>query len=126
MEIFKHHSSGCSNTWRSARNRPSRAGLSGTPTLPEFGDVDADATWIWAGESDADNEPHALHDLWSRAGHRSRETVASILAESGLDHAREGGMSLRRTIRDRIEEYARPHPPCHSGMGSLREPIPNR
>jgi len=40
-----------------------QSGLSGTPTLPEFGDVDADATWIWAWESDADHEPHALHDL---------------------------------------------------------------
>lgn len=54
-----------------------------------------------------------------RAVHRSRETVASALAESGLDYARDGGMSLRRLISDIIEEYAR-----HTGHADfLREAV---
>jgi hypothetical protein len=49
-----------------------------------------------------------------RAVHRSRAATASALAESGLDYAPEGGMSLRRLISDTIEEYAR-----HTGHADL-------
>ncbi|MFD3404303.1 DUF664 domain-containing protein [Kribbella sp. NPDC058693] len=89
--------------------------LAGAPVLPEFRDVDHEATWeTWAWDSAKDDEPEALRDLWVRAVHRSRATVAGILSESGLDYAPEGGMSLRRLISDMIEEYAR-----HTGHADL-------
>ncbi|TKK78592.1 DUF664 domain-containing protein [Kribbella jiaozuonensis] len=94
--------------------------LVGAPVLPEFRDVDHESTWeTWAWDSARDDEPEALCDLWARAVHRSRATVAGILSESGLDYAPEGGMSLRRLISDMIEEYAR-----HTGHADLlREAI---
>jgi hypothetical protein len=89
--------------------------LAGEPLLPEFRDVDHDATWeTWAWESAKDDDPKKLRDLWRRSVHRSRATVAGILAESGLDYAPEDGMSLRRLISDTIEEYAR-----HTGHADL-------
>jgi hypothetical protein len=92
-----------------------QASLMGAPLLPEFQGVDHDSSWeTWAWESAQDDDPEALRDLWVRAVHRSRDTVASALAESGLDFAPEGGMSLRRLISDMIEEYAR-----HTGHADL-------
>ncbi len=92
-----------------------QSGLFGAPLLPEFRDVDHDSTWeTWAWESAKDDDPEALRDLWLRAVHRSRAAIASALAESGLDYAPEGGMSLRRLISDTIEEYAR-----HTGHADL-------
>ena len=89
--------------------------LIGAPVLPEFLDVDHDASWeTWAWESAKDDDPEALRDLWLRAVHRSRDAVAVALAESGLDYAPEGGLSLRRLISDTIEEYAR-----HTGHADL-------
>jgi hypothetical protein len=65
-----------------------QSGLIGVPLLPEFRDIDHDSTWeTWAWESAKDDDPEALRDLWARAVHRSRATVASVLAESGLDYA---------------------------------------
>ena len=85
-----------------------QSGLFGAPLLPEFRDVDHDSTWeTWAWESAKDDDLEALRDLWLRAVHRSRAAIASALAESGLDYAPEGGMSLRRLISDTLEEYAR-------------------
>jgi len=76
--------------------------LTCAPLLPEFRDIDHESTWeTWAWESAKDDDPEVLRDLWVRAVHRSRDTLAAILAESGLDHAApEGGMSLRRLISD--------------------------
>lgn len=89
--------------------------LAGVELLPEFRDVDHDSTWeAWAWESAKDDDPDALRDLWLRAVHRSRDTLAGLLAESGLDYAPEDGMSLRRLISDLIEEYAR-----HTGHADL-------
>jgi hypothetical protein len=94
--------------------------LTGAPLLPEFRDIDHDSTWeTWAWESAKDDDPEVLRDLWVRAVRRSRETLAGVLAESGLDYAPEGGMSVRRLISDLIEEYAR-----HTGHADLlREEI---
>ena len=94
--------------------------LTGAPLLPEFRDIDHETTWdTWAWESAKDDDPEVLRDLWVRAVHRSRDTLAAILAESDLDHAPEGGMSLRRLISDLIEEYAR-----HTGHADfLREAV---
>lgn len=92
-----------------------QTGLTGAPLLPEFRDIDHDSTWeTWAWESAKDDDAEALRDLWLRAVHRSRDAVASSLADSGLDYAPEGGMSLRRLISDIIEEYAR-----HTGHADL-------
>jgi hypothetical protein len=92
-----------------------QSGLMGAPLLPEFQGVDHDSSWeTWAWESAQDDDPEALRDLWVRAVHRSRDAVASALAESGLEFAPEGGASLRRLISDMIEEYAR-----HTGPADL-------
>ena len=92
-----------------------QAGLMGAPLLPEFQGVDHDSSWeTWAWESAKDDDPEALRDLWLRAVHRSRDVVASALAESGLEFAPEGGASLRRLMSDMIEEYAR-----HTGHADL-------
>ena len=89
--------------------------LADAAILPEFRDIDHESTWeTWAWESAAEDDPETLRDLWVRAVHRSRASVAAALAESGLDHAPEGGMSLRRLISDMIEEYAR-----HTGHADL-------
>ena len=88
--------------------------------LEEFRTVDHGSTWeTWAWESAADDDPDTLRELWQRSVHRSRETVAAAIEESGLDFAPEGGMSLRRLLSDMIEEYAR-----HTGHADLiRESI---
>ncbi|GAB3754550.1 mycothiol transferase [Microlunatus parietis] len=92
-----------------------QVGLAGAALLPEFRGLDHGATWeTWAWESAADDEPEALRDLWQRAVHRSRDTVAGALAASGLDAVDGNGMSLRRLISDLIEEYAR-----HTGHADL-------
>lgn len=95
--------------------RAFQAGLAGADLLPEFRGVDHDSTWeSWAWDSAQQDDPEALRDLWVRAVHRSRESVAGALAASGLDATAEGGMSLRRRFSDTIEEYAR-----HTGHADL-------
>lgn len=92
-----------------------QSGLAGTAVLPEFRDRDHQATWdTWAWESAQDDDPETLRDLWVRAVHRSRDTVAGALTASGLDATDDNGMSLRRLISDLIEEYAR-----HTGHADL-------
>jgi uncharacterized protein DUF664 len=64
--------------------------------------------------SAADDTPEELMSLWETAVERSRETVASVIAEGGLDYRAKGiadpegnAPSLRRLLIDLIEEYAR-------------------
>ena len=77
-----------------------------------------DPDWDW--HSAADDSPEELRALWEAAVERSHAAVAEALADGGLDRrhavpADEGEThSLRRTIVDLIEEYAR-----HTGHADL-------
>lgn len=86
-------------------------------------DWDADRDWEW--RTAAEDSPEELYALWSDAVARSRATVTEALATGGLDQLcrrrwRDGrAPSLRRTLIDLIEEYAR-----HTGHADLiRESI---
>ena len=74
-------------------------------------DWDADPDWEW--HSTAGDTPDQLMALWQDAAARSRSAVAEALADGGLGRlARRGwpdgrAPSLRRTLIDLIEEYAR-------------------
>jgi hypothetical protein len=86
--------------------------LHGRPMPPPFDAVDwaNDPEWPW--HSAAGDTPEELMALWRGAVARSRAAVAEALANGGLDqrvassdwHERP---SLRRTMIDLIEEYAR-------------------
>lgn len=81
-------------------------------------DWDADPDWEWSSAS-ADS-PEELYALYDGAVERSRELLARALDEGGLDRTwaqpwPDGrSPSLRRTLVDLIEEYAR-----HTGHADL-------
>jgi Protein of unknown function (DUF664) len=89
-------------------------------------DFDADPDWDWStGALDA---PGDVYALWREAVHRSRELVAEVIEERGL----EGPASfswpdgrtpdVRTMLLDMIEEYAR-----HTGHADiLREAVDGR
>jgi hypothetical protein len=88
-------------------------------------DWENDGDWQWY--SAADDTPEALYGLWHDAVARSRVSIATALADGGLDVRIEYGfgddpedaLSLRRLLVDIIEEYAR-----HVGHADLiRETI---
>ncbi len=86
-------------------------------------DWDADPDWEW--HSAAEDSPEQLYALWQDAVARSRANLQEALAGSGLDQLirftwPDGRTpSLRRTLIDLIEEYAR-----HTGHADLiRESI---
>src|SRR3954452_17594676 len=101
------------------------AGLdSGSPWDPV--DFDADPDWEW--RTGALDPPEATFQLWKGAVARSREVVAQVIKERGLD----GPASLtwpdgrtptvRAMLLDMIEEYAR-----HTGHADiLREAVDGR
>jgi hypothetical protein len=70
---------------------------------------DADAEWSSAAQDD----PTYLYELWQRMVDRSRRLTSEALATGGLDQALRQtwpdgrAPSLRRTLVDIIEEYAR-------------------
>jgi hypothetical protein len=74
----------------------------------------------WQFTSAADDTPEQLYALWEGAVARSRERLASALADGGLDqlvHAADddrGPASLRRLVCDLVEEYGR-----HAGHADL-------
>ena len=92
---------------------------------------------VWAGADFEDDEweftsadqdsPEQLYALWDGAVARSRERVASALADGGLDrpiHVTAHGQSasLRRLLFDLVEEYGR-----HTGHADLlREAVDGR
>ena len=86
-------------------------------------DFDADPDWEW--RTGAQDPPEEVHALWRSAVQRSRDVVAAVLQEGGLDGAarftgRDGRTaSVREMLLDMIEEYAR-----HTGHADLlRESI---
>jgi uncharacterized protein DUF664 len=88
--------------------------LLGKTPGPPWDQVDWDADPQWEWWSAADDTPEELMSLWEAAVERSRETVASVIAEGGLDYRANGitdpegnAPSLRRLLIDLIEEYAR-------------------
>ena len=75
-------------------------------------DWDADPDWEW--RTAAGDTPDQLMTLWQDAVIRSRSAVGEVLADGGLDQLvtritndRGESPSLRRTLIDIIEEYAR-------------------
>ena len=75
-------------------------------------DWDADPDWEW--RTAADDTPEQLMTLWQDAVIRSRSAVTEVLADGGLDQLvtritndRGESPSMRRTLIDMIEEYAR-------------------
>ena len=94
--------------------------LAGQPYGPPWDEVDfgADPDWEWrTGVQDAAEEVYAL---WRSAVQRSRDVVAAVLREGGMDAAarftgRDGRpASVREMLLDMIEEYAR-----HTGHADL-------
>jgi uncharacterized damage-inducible protein DinB len=89
-------------------------------------DFDADPDWEWrTGALDA---PDDLHALWREAVERSREIVADVVRDRGLDGPAsftwpDGRTpSVRAMLLDMIEEYAR-----HTGHADvLREAVDGR
>ncbi|AKU15070.1 DUF664 domain-containing protein [Luteipulveratus mongoliensis] len=81
-------------------------------------DWDADPNWEW--RTAADDTPEQLMTLWSDAAGRTRTAVSEALADGGLDwlspltSSDGSSRSLRRTLIDLIEEYAR-----HAGHADL-------
>ncbi len=74
-------------------------------------DWDADPDWDW--HSAAEDSPEQLYALWRDTVARSRSVVAEALADGGLEQLSRRtwpdgrAPSLRRTLIDLIEEYAR-------------------
>lgn len=87
--------------------------LFGREPSPPFdtADWDTDPEWDW--RSAAEDTPEQLYALWRGTVARSRSLVAQALADGGLDRPADRGWpdgrapSLRRTLIDMIEEYAR-------------------
>jgi hypothetical protein len=74
-------------------------------------DWDNDPNWEW--RTAAADSPEQLMSQWQQAVERSRAIVAELLATGGLDQPAQRAYpdgrrpSLRRTLVDMIEEYAR-------------------
>jgi len=89
-------------------------------------DWDADPDWEW--HSAVEDNPDQLYTLWQEAVARSRSAVAEMLSHGGVEQLAaftwpDGRTpSLRRTLIDLIEEYAR-----HVGHADLiRESVDGR
>jgi hypothetical protein len=89
-------------------------------------DFDADPDWEW--RTGALDTPEDVHALWRDAVERSREVVADVINERGLDGPAsftwpDGRTpTVRAMLLDMIEEYAR-----HTGHADiLREAVDGR
>jgi hypothetical protein len=89
-------------------------------------DFDADPDWEW--RTGAQDPPEAVYGLWKDAVVRSRELVAEVVQERGLDGPASFTWptgqtpTVRAMILDMIEEYAR-----HTGHADiLREKVDGR
>ncbi len=94
--------------------------VAGDPYGPPWDDVDfgADPDWEW--RTGAEDDPEQVYALWRSAVQRSRDAVAAVLTEGGLDapaqFIRQDGRpaTVREMLLDMIEEYAR-----HTGHADL-------
>jgi hypothetical protein len=87
--------------------------LHGRDPGPPWNTVDWDADPHWEWRTAADDTPEQLMALWQDAAGRSRASVAEALAVGGVEQLIQQTWpdgrtpSLRRTLIDMIEEYAR-------------------
>ena len=86
--------------------------LHGRNPGPPWDTVDWDVERDWEWRSAAEDTPDQLMTLWQDAVARSRAAVTEALANGGLDQLLQHSNwtekpSLRRTLIDLIEEYAR-------------------
>ncbi len=94
--------------------------LVGQPYGPPWDEVDFDADPDWEWRTGAQDAPEQVYALWRSAVQRSRDVVAAVLQDEGLDAAtrftRGDGRpaSVRDMLLDMIEEYAR-----HTGHADL-------
>lgn len=99
--------------------------LAGQPYGPPWDAVDFEADPDWEWRTGAEDDPAEVYALWRSAVQRSREVVAAVLRDGGMDAAtqftgRDGrAASVREMLLDMIEEYAR-----HTGHADvLRESV---
>jgi hypothetical protein len=102
--------------------------LAGRPYGAPWDAVDFDAAPDWEWRTGALDSPEDLYALWRAAVERSRELVAEVIKERGLDGPAAftwpGGRTptVRVMLLDMIEEYAR-----HTGHADiLREAVDGR
>ena len=94
--------------------------LAGQPYGPPWDEVDFDADPDWEWHTRAEDDPEDVYALWRAAVQRSRDVVAAVLNEGGMDAAsqfiRGDGRpaTMREMLLDMIEEYAR-----HTGHADL-------
>jgi uncharacterized damage-inducible protein DinB len=94
--------------------------LAGQPYGPPWDEVDFDADPDWDWRTGAQDAPEEVYALWRSAVQRSRDVVAAVLQQGGLDAAarftRGDGRNatVREMLLDMIEEYAR-----HTGHADL-------
>ena len=86
--------------------------LFGRDPMPPWDGIDWDADPDWEWRTAAEDTPEQLMTLWQDSVARSRAAVAEALAEGGLEQLVRYSRwteppSLRRTLIDLIEEYAR-------------------
>lgn len=94
--------------------------LAGQPYGPPWDEVDFEADPDWEWRTGAEDDPAEVYALWQSAVQRSRDVVAAVLRDGGMDGAaqftgRDGRpASAREMLLDMIEEYAR-----HTGHADL-------
>jgi hypothetical protein len=94
--------------------------LAGQPYGPPWDEVDFDADPDWDWRTGAQHAPADVYALWRSSVQWSRDTVAAVLRERGMDGEarfteRDGRtVSMREMLLDMIEEYAR-----HTGHADL-------
>ncbi len=94
--------------------------VAGDPYGPPWDEVDFDADPDWEWRTGAQDDPEQVYALWRSAVQRSRDAVAAVLPEAGLDapaqFTRQDGRpaTVREMLLDMIEEYAR-----HTGHADL-------
>jgi hypothetical protein len=88
--------------------------LLGRDLGPPWNAVPRESAGEWAWRSAAGDAPRELYRLWHESVARSRASIALALADGGLDRPVEYEFddadevpTLRRTLIDMIEEYAR-------------------
>jgi len=94
--------------------------LAGQPYGPPWDEVDFDADPDWEWHTRAQDDPEDVYALWRAAVQRSRDVVAAVLNEGGMDAASQfirgdrRPAIVREMLLDMIEEYAR-----HTGHADL-------